>query len=465
MRFHRFSPKFIRSVTAKKTEILVVLGPKDPIPERYRTPERTRLLDERFKKKKPASLEIDAPNGSIETLHILRLAKNDEILDPVAEKARSLKGSALTLDIAKSLDAAKAIEGFGLGIYRFDTFLSRKKPKTAEIVGRKTRETELAARRVDAVYLARDLVNLPSNEKYPEKFAEYVGSLSWRNTKVRVLGRKELEKEGFGMLLSVSAGSDREPKVIVFERKGNKTPPEYAFVGKGVTFDAGGIQIKPDDAMFDMKCDMAGAAAVVASVWFLDQSDDVPRGYVGAIGLTENMTGGSASKPLDIVRAHNGLSVEIHHTDAEGRLVLGDLVSYVGSTYAPKKIVTVATLTGACLHALGYDYAGISGTSDALVRSLVKNSKNLPEKLWQLPLDERMLESTKAEIADRKSISKSMKAGSSLGAAFIAQFVPKKVAYAHLDIAGPAYLSKARGIYPEGGTGFGVYTLNRLIEE
>lgn len=165
---------------------------------------------------------------------------------------------------------------------------------------------------------------------------------------------------------------------------------------------------------------------------------------------------------MDIVRAHNGLTVEIHHTDAEGRLVLGDVVSYVSKQYKPENAITIATLTGACMHALGYDYAGLIGTSETLVAKLFEDSKKLPEKLWMLPLNESMLEATKASIADRKNLTKSMKAGASMGAAFIAQFVPKEVAYAHLDIAGPSYRDKENGIFPSEATGFGFYTLSNL---
>lgn len=176
------------------------------------------------------------------------------------------------------------------------------------------------------------------------------------------------------------------------------------------------------------------------------------------------MTGENASKPLDIVRAHNGLTVEIHHTDAEGRLVLGDVVSYVSKEYSPENAITIATLTGACIVALGFDYAGVSGTSKPLVDQLFQNSLSLPEKLWTLPVDKKMLEATKAKIADRKNLTKSMKAGSSMGTAFIAQFVPENVAYAHLDIAGPSYLSSPAGIYPSEATGFGFYTLTALTK-
>ncbi len=208
-----------------------------------------------------------------------------------------------------------------------------------------------------------------------------------------------------------------------------------------------------------MKMDMAGAAAVVASFWYLDGISDFSKSIVGAVGFVENLVGPAAFKPLDIVTAQNGLTVEIHHTDAEGRLVLGDLAAYIGSTYSPQTMVSIATLTGACLHALGYDYAGLISEQKSLVDSLHIAAAKTPEKLWQLPLDARMLQSTHATIADRKNISKDMKAGASIGAAFIAQFVPKSIQYAHLDIAGPAYRNKPNGVFPADATGFGTLTL------
>ncbi len=232
-----------------------------------------------------------------------------------------------------------------------------------------------------------------------------------------------------------------------------------------MTFDSGGIQIKSDTGMHDMKMDMAGAASVIAAFWYLDQIEsDIP--LVGAVGLVENMTGGSAQKPLDIVRAHNKKTVEIHHTDAEGRLVLGDLVSYVGLTYKPDRICTIATLTGACIHALGFDYAGVSGTDVSYIQKIVQRSLSRPEKLWHLPLDARMRESVKSTIADVKNISSDMKAGSSLGAAFITAFLPQSdTLYVHFDIAGPAYRSKPWGIFPADGTGFGVMTLIDVAQD
>jgi leucyl aminopeptidase len=230
-----------------------------------------------------------------------------------------------------------------------------------------------------------------------------------------------------------------------------------------VTFDAGGLQIKPDKGMMDMKMDMAGAAATIATFWYLDQCN-VPKSIVGAVGLVENLLGGSAFKPLDIVRAHNGLSVEIHHTDAEGRLVLGDLASYISKNYMPRKsLISIATLTGACMHALGYNYAGLISKDEKLAQDIQSAANRTNESIWRLPLDEYMIEGTHAKIADRKNLSPDMMAGASMGAAFISEFVFEPTKYAHLDIAGPAYRTKPQGIFPSEGTGFGTEILLEYV--
>jgi leucyl aminopeptidase len=207
--------------------------------------------------------------------------------------------------------------------------------------------------------------------------------------------------------------------------------------------------------MLDMKLDMAGAAAVVASFWYADAIKNIPVSAVGSIGLVENLVGGSAFKPLDVLTSHSGKTVEVYHTDAEGRLVLGDLVSHIARRSSPKNIITLATLTGACMHALGYNYAGLMGNNVELLQKIEAISNTLPEKVWRLPLDTAMMEATKSEIADFRNATSSHKAGASMGAAFIANFVPTNIAYAHLDIAAPAYRTKASGIFPSEATGFG----------
>ena len=201
---------------------------------------------------------------------------------------------------------------------------------------------------------------------------------------------------------------------------------------------------------------------MIALFEYLDGLEEIPYGLVGAIGLAENLVGDEAFKPLDIYTAANGKTVEIHHTDAEGRLILADVMAYAEKTYAPESLVTIATLTGACIAALGYDYAGIMGDDEKMIRK-IENASPF-EKFWRLPLDKRMIDSVKAEEADLKNISKGMKAGSSLGAAFLTHFV-KKAKYTHIDIAGPSYRPGAFSIFPKGGTGFGVLALAEVFSK
>lgn len=213
--------------------------------------------------------------------------------------------------------------------------------------------------------------------------------------------------------------------------------------------------------MLDMKCDMSGAAAVLGVAKYLDTLSTLPTNVVIAVGLTENMTGGNAYKPLDIYKAHNGTTVEIHHTDAEGRLVLADVMSYVEATYKADHMITIATLTGACLYALGHDIAGIMGDDEEVIRQLVDNTSPY-EQVWRLPMNDKFKKSLKAEIADLKNVARSEKAGSSIGGAFLSYF-QGKAKLTHLDIAGPAYRETPFGYMPKGGTGWGVKLLSELM--
>jgi leucyl aminopeptidase len=200
-----------------------------------------------------------------------------------------------------------------------------------------------------------------------------------------------------------------------------------------VTFDAGGLQIKPDTAMLDMKCDMSGAAGMIGVAMYLDTLPTLPVNLIIGVGLTENMTGGSAFRPLDIYRAYNGTTVEIHHTDAEGRLVLADVMSYVEKNHHVDHLITMATLTGACIHALGHDIAGIMGDDESVISTLLVN-RSPYESVWRLPLNEKMKKALKADIADLKNIARSEKAGSSEGGAFLTYF-QGAAKLTHLDIA------------------------------
>lgn len=396
---------------------------------------------------------------------ILRLDPKKPIAPQVADPVRTWNGG-IDLFIGATVNMEEAIEWFSSGVYRFSSLKSEKKTNDEgkfQVVWNTNNIDDWLFRKIDALYLARDLVNLPSNLKNPIQLAKIVESLKWTRTRIRRIDKQELEENSFGMMLAVSSGSDIPPVVMVFERFPEKARPLVGIVGKGVTFDAGGLQIKPDTGMFDMKMDMAWAAATIATFWHLDWIDSGTISAVWAIWLVENLLGWSACKPLDIVQAHNGLMVEIHHTDAEGRLVLWDILSYLSQEYSPEEIVSIATLTGSCIHALWFKYAGLMSRNDELVWVIQKASEKTNECVWRLPLDAEMLKATHARIADRKNISSDMKAGASMGAAFLSQFVPEEIKFAHLDIAGPAYRDKADWFFPEGWTWFGTEILIQYV--
>ncbi len=367
--------------------------------------------------------------------------------------------------VSNDTNIASLLDVLMLASYTYDTFVTKKRsihisywtPQPTSPI-----DVELRQKCLNAVCRARDLVNLPPSLSTPKDMVQSILSFPWKRTKVTVLDKKELTALGMNLLLAVSAGSDNDPYVVIFERIIDNTLETYSLIGKWVTFDAGGIQIKPGDAMFDMKMDMAGAAGIVGVMEFLDSIDSLECNIIWAVGFTENMTGWSAYKPLDIYKAYNGTTVEIHHTDAEGRLLLADVMSYVEKNYNPGHIITMATLTGACIYALWYDYAWVIWDDEAVISQLELLSKDSLEKIWRLPLNDKMIKSLKAEIADIKNIAKTEKAGSSIGAAFLTYF-QWNAKLTHLDIAGPAYRNDRLGYMLKWATGWGVMILSDLI--
>ena len=359
----------------------------------------------------------------------------------------------------------EVLDNLILTTYRFQKFLSKK--KTIHISLYRTHPTdavELDARLalLTRVYGARDLVNTPSSESNPAHIAEEVEKYPWKRTRVRVMKKSELQKLGMNLLLAVGAWSPNDPHVVIFERIEKKDRPTYGLIGKGVTFDSGGIQIKSWDGMRDMKMDMSGAAAVIATMQYLDEIEDIGVNLISAIGLVENMTGGNAYKPLDIYTAYNGKTVEIHHTDAEWRLVLGDVMAYLEDIYTLDHIMTIATLTGACMHALGYNYAGIMGDDEPTIQKLEWISAQGPEKVWRLPFNERIGKTLKADFADLRNLDLNEKAWASVGAAFLAHF-RNNVKLTHIDIAWPAYREAPFHVYPKGATWWGVILLTEFF--
>ena len=318
----------------------------------------------------------------------------------------------------------------------------------------------------DGIFLARDLVNEPPNILYPEEFARRIKArLGKLGVKVEVLGEAEMKKQGFGALLGVGQGSARESQLVVMRWDGaKKAGKPVAFVGKGVCFDSGGLSLKPGAGMMGMKGDMGGAAAVTGLMLAL-ATRKAKVNAVGVVGLVENMPGPDALRPDDVIKSLSGQTIEVLNTDAEGRLVLADALTYTQRRFAPKFIIDLATLTGAIVQTLGYEHAGVFSNTDALVQRLQAAGRHTGERVWQLPLDPFYDKMIKSKIADMKNIGGG-NSGAITAAQFLLRFIDKGTDWAHLDIAGVAWQDgEQKPMIPSWGTGWGVRLLNRLIIE
>ncbi|MGB7449952.1 MAG: leucyl aminopeptidase [Ornithinimicrobium sp.] len=392
----------------------------------------------------------------------------------VAARALAGKGRAVfALGPAELAEAAG--EGALLGSYAFQTFFGagkakKAKPPLAEVVlaGLKpgSSQSRDLGRRLevvcDAVAYARDLVNTPPNALYPESFATSVSTRASKPVAVQVWDSERLETEGCGGLLGVGQGSGRGPRLVTLTYRPKKARASVAFVGKGITFDSGGLCLKPPAGMVTMKCDMGGAAAVAAAVQAIADLE-LPVAVTGYLCLAENMTGDMAQRPGDVVTMRGGRTVEIINTDAEGRLVMADGLA-LASEQRPDAILDIATLTGACMVALGNRTFGVMGNDEAILEQVLSGARRAGESAWALPLVEELRSSMDSPVADLKHTGERA-AGAMVAATFLAEFVGKDgegnvLPWAHLDIAGPAFNDgSARGYTPKGGTGAGVRTL------
>ncbi len=311
--------------------------------------------------------------------------------------------------------------------------------------------------------LARDLGNRPANDLTPEAFAAAAKEMAEDASKLRVtiLGMKELQKEKMGGILGVSKGSAEEPRVIVIEHRPKKPKKSVVLVGKGVTFDSGGISIKPSAGMGWMKYDMCGAATVMGVMRAVADLD-LPIKVVGLIPAVENMPSGTAIKPGDILTMSSGKTVEVDNTDAEGRLILADILHY-SARFNPDIVIDYATLTGACVVALGHEAAGMMGNDQKLLDTLRKLGEEVGERVWPLPLYDEYLSYLKSDWADLKNVG-SRWGGAVTAGTFLKQFVPEKVSWVHLDIAGVAYNEKEHNGLPKGASGFGVVLTVTFLE-
>ncbi|HEX3954438.1 MAG TPA: leucyl aminopeptidase [Stellaceae bacterium] len=370
--------------------------------------------------------------------------------------------------------AARLAFGAALRSYRFDKYRTTQKPEqkpslaTITVAAAKPDAAQKAYRAlgsaVGSVFFTRDLVSEPPNTLYPETMAEQAATLSELGLSVEVLDEARLRELGMGALLGVSQGSVRPARVVVMEHRGG--PPGSApigFVGKGVTFDTGGISIKPAAGMGDMKWDMAGAGTVIGLMRLL-AARHAKVNAVGIVGLVENMPSGSAQRPGDIVTSMSGQTIEVLNTDAEGRLVLADCLWYCQDRFKPKLMIDLATLTGAVVVALGTENAGLFSNNDQLAERLIAAGKAVAETLWRLPLGDGYDRAIDSDAADVKNIAGDRGAGSTIGAVFLQRFV-NKVPWAHLDIAGVAWSKKDTPTVPKGATAFGVRLLDQFVAD
>jgi len=371
--------------------------------------------------------------------------------------------------------AARVGLGAALRAWRYDRYRTKlkdnQKATLGEIVvvgggsGAAKRYEQRWAPVVEGVSLTRELVTEPANIIYPETFVERVrASIKGSGLEVEMLDRAAMEKLGMGALLGVAQGSVREARLLVLKWNGRgKSGQPTAFVGKGVTFDTGGISIKPAAGMEAMKWDMGGAGAVAGAMKALALRE-AKANIVGICGLVENMPGGNAQRPGDVVTTMSGQTVEVINTDAEGRLVLADAVTYVQRNFKPSTIIDLATLTGAILISLGHEWAGLFSNDDALAENLQKAGEESGDKLWRMPMAEPFDRLIDSPIADMKNVGP-REGGSITAAQFIQRFVENGVKWAHVDMAGKAWADKAAPTYDKGATGFGVRLLDQYVAD
>jgi leucyl aminopeptidase len=377
--------------------------------------------------------------------------------------------------MAPSSMAAEIAYGARLRGYRFDKYRTKEKPDAKPTLKKLTLMTDGAAGArtaferdeaiADGVFFARDLVSEPANVIYPESLAREAKRLSELGVRVEILGEKEMKQLGMHSLLGVGQGSDRDSQmaVMIWQGAGDlKKSPPLAFVGKGVTFDTGGISIKPAAGMEDMKWDMAGAGAVIGAMKAL-AGRKAKANVVGLVGLVENMPSGSAQRPGDVVTSMSGQTIEVINTDAEGRLVLADVLWYCQDRFKPTAMIDLATLTGAIMVSLGKEHAGLFSNNDTLSASLQAAGKAVGEKVWPMPLGEAYDKLINSDIADMKNVGGRW-GGSITAAQFLQRFV-NGTPWAHLDIAGMAWSDKDVPTIPKGATAFGVRLLDRLVAD
>lgn len=439
-----------------------------------------------FKAEREKSLDVILASGSgLERVIVMGVGKTDDFDEVAAEyvggaiaaAAGKVQATALTVsaalpgkpDIEAAAVSSRLASGMRLRTYSFTKYKSKPskvkqlasvKILTASVAAAKSRYADLDAV-ATGVHLARDLVNEPANILHPESFASEIKNLSKLGLNIEVLDEKQMTKLGMGALLGVALGSPRKPRLCIMRWEGGKKGDQpIAFVGKGVTFDTGGISIKPSAGMEDMKGDMGGAACVTGLMAAL-AGRKAKVNAIGVVGLVENMPDGNAQRPGDVVTSMSKQTIAVLNTDAEGRLVLADALWYTQDRFKPKFMVDLATLTGAILVALGKEHAGLFSNDDKLSEQLAGVGQETRERVWRLPLAPEYDKLIDSDIADMKNIGGRL-AGSITAGQFLQRFV-NDVPWAHLDVAGTAMDAVKSPINQSWGSGWGVRLLDRLV--
>ena len=418
--------------------------------------------------KKPAQRILLAGIGKKEniTKDTIRLVSGK-----IAQKARDLKLKEFSIIAPPSFvteqisSVSQIVEGSKMALYKFDKFKTEKtdnSPDLTIIVSKSNKVSQAIKTAIivaDGAIFTKSIANLPPNECTPSTLANFAKIISKKNKmKCNIISKSELKKRGFGGITAVGQGSKNEPKLIVLEHnRGPRNKKPIVLVGKAVTFDTGGISLKPGEKMNEMKFDKCGGCTVLGIMKAVSELK-LPINVVGIVPSVENMPGGESYRPGDIIKLYNGKTAEILNTDAEGRLILADALSYGEKHYSPKAIIDFATLTGACIVALGTNVAGIVSNNEKLTKKINESSKRTMEEVWTLPLNQDFMDMIKSEVADMKNIGIGRAAGTITAAAFLRNAI-EDTPWIHTDIAGVAWTqiaTKEKSYNPKGATGFGV---------
>ncbi len=420
---------------------------------------------------------IPTPKKSHKRILVAGLGKKEKLTrdsvrimaGKIAQKASEMKLDDYTIVVPPSTFAdtsdmvSQIIEGCKMSLYKFDKFKSEKENHMPDLAivsvkSKVTRAARIAEAVADGAIFAKDVANMPPNECTPQSLAKLAKTLAKSNNmRCKVISKVELKNRGFGGITAVGQGSKNEPKLIILEYKGGKSQKPTIFVGKAVTFDTGGISLKPGERMDEMKFDKCGGCTVLGIMKAASELK-LPYNIVGIIPSVENMPGGQSYRPGDIIKLYNKKTAEILNTDAEGRLILADALSYGEKHYSPKAIIDLATLTGACIVSLGSNVAAMISNNRALAKRLYKASVNTAEEIWEMPLNDDYMDMIKSNVADIKNLGVGRVAGTITAAAFLRNAI-EDTPWAHLDIAGVAWTqigTKEKPYNPKGATGFGV---------